>query len=34
MQNMQKNIMMQIDFVGFHGQTIFHDPVKKILQNN
>ena len=25
-----KNTKMKIDFVGFHGQTIFHDPFKKI----
>ena len=25
-----KNTKMKIDFVGFHGQTIFHDPSKKI----
>jgi len=25
-----KSIKMKIDFVGFHGQTIFHDPSKKI----
>ena len=24
-----KNTKMKIDFVGFHGQTIFHDPSKK-----
>ena len=26
----EKKYHEQIDFVGFHGQTIFHDPVKKI----
>ena len=25
-----KNTKIKIDFVGFHGQTIFHDPSKKI----
>ena len=25
-----KNTKRKIDFVGFHGQTIFHDPSKKI----
>ena len=25
-----KNTKIKIDFVGFHGQTIFHDPSRKI----